>query len=339
MIGVFTPSWPANALLRDKYLHGIRQLESLGFRVLEGSLTRTLRHQGYRSGSPEERANEFMALVVNPEVHCLMSAIGGNNSASLVPFLDFEVIRAHPKIICGYSDVTSLHLSILAYSRLSTFYGPAVTPSFGQWPGVLPETHDSFLDAVQRHRIGSRVLTPPEKWSNELVFNEASGFRSYEAFQRNSGWKVLVGGIVQAPIIVANLDTLMTTAGTSYFPDLDGTVLLIEDADVSLAQEERNLRQLQLLGVFDRIAGLIVGKPHALDKQGAPFDYEDLIMEIVGPRNYPIIANFDCGHTVPMLTIAQLTEIRLAAKSNGPIELTIVDPMISNREASSPVSM
>jgi hypothetical protein len=119
---------------RAKHLHGISQLKSLGFRVVEGELTAAETHQGYRSGSPEERADEFMALILNPEVKALISTIGGENSASMIPYLDFEAIRTHPKVICGYSDVTSLHLAILAHSGLSTFYGPAVVPSFGEWP-------------------------------------------------------------------------------------------------------------------------------------------------------------------------------------------------------------
>ena len=158
--------------------------------------------------------------------------------------------------------------------------------------------------------------------------DETRGFRSYGNFQPNSGWRVLAPGSVEAPIVVANLNTLMTSAGTDYFPRLDGAVLLIEESDAPLAREERSLRQLQLLGVFDQIAGLIIGKPHQLDVQGAPFGYDDLILEIVGPRNYPIIANFDCGHTVPMYTIAQLTTICLIAELNGNVEFMVMEPMV-----------
>ena len=108
-VGIFTPSAPAHVRFREKYLHGLRQMESLGFRVREGALTARATSQGYRSGTPRERAEELMALVLDPEVRGIVATIGGMNSSSLVPFLDFDAIRAHPKVICGYSDVTALH--------------------------------------------------------------------------------------------------------------------------------------------------------------------------------------------------------------------------------------
>lgn len=84
-----------------------------------------LAHKGIRAIAPVQ----FMKIIRDKSVSALISTIGGANSSSMIPYLDFDEIRAHPKVICGYSDVTSLHLSILAYSGLSTFYGPAVMPS------------------------------------------------------------------------------------------------------------------------------------------------------------------------------------------------------------------
>lgn len=329
-IGVFTPSSPANVRFREKYLHGVDQLRALGFRVIEGPLTASLKDEGYRSGSPQERAAEFMSLVQNPAVKAMISTIGGANSSSLISFLDFDAIRTNPKIICGYSDLTSLHLAILAYSGVSTFYGPAVMPSFGEWPTVLEETRDSFLDAVQRHRNGSRKLLPPPRWSNHFRDAGTDAWKvEPRQFQPNAGWRVLNKGTVRAPLIAANLNTLLTAAGTSYFPQLDGVILMIEEMNASLEEEERDLRHLQLLGVFDRIAGLIVGKPEFYSSGGAPFGYDDLIVEIVGPRSYPIVSDFDCGHTVPMLTLAQMTMVSLDVSHDGGVSFVIEEPMVS----------
>jgi muramoyltetrapeptide carboxypeptidase LdcA involved in peptidoglycan recycling len=253
-VGIFTPSAPAHVRFAAKYRHGRAQLEALGFRVLEGPLTARQTHQGYRSGSPQERAAEFMALILDPSVKALVSTIGGDNSASLIPYLDFDAIRAHPKIICGYSDVTSLHLAILAYSGLSTFYGPAVVPSFGEWPALLPETRGSFLDAVQRHRAGARRLEPPARWSNHFRDAATDAWKDEpQRFESNPGWRVLVPGEATAPVVVANLATLCRNAGTAHFPELAGTVLLLEEMDAPLAREESNLRQLQILGAFDEL--------------------------------------------------------------------------------------
>ncbi len=328
-IGVLAPSMPAHIHFREKYLHGLARLRSLGYNVIEGSLTAEGMHQGYRTAPPDERAAEFMELVLNREVRCIMSAIGGMNSSSLIPYLDFGAIRENPKIVCGYSDITSLHLSILAYSGLSTFYGPAVMPSFGEWPEELPETREWFLDAVERHRSGARTVRPPSRWSNHWRDARTDAWKvEPRAFEVNEGWRVLRQGRVTAPIIAANLNTLAAAAGTGYFPDLSGMILLIEDSAAPMSLEERSLRHLDLVGVFDRIVGLIVGKPEFFRDEGAPFGLDDLILEIIGERNFPIATGFDCSHTNPMMTIAQMTPTTLDCGAGFDVTVTFEEPMI-----------
>lgn len=330
VIGVFTPSSPAHMWFREKYLHGLGQLRAMGFQVREGPLTASGTHQGYRSGSPRERAAELMALVTDPGVHGIVATIGGLNSASMLPYLDFAAIRAHRKVICGYSDVTSLHLGILARAGLSTFYGPAVVPSFGEWPAVLPETADSFLDAVQRHRAGPRTLSPPARWSSHFRDAATDAWKTEpRQWEANPGWRTLVPGRATAPLVAANLDTLTRLAGTPYLPPLQGTILLLEEMDAPLAREEANLRHLQLMGLFDGLAGLLVGKPERFDAQGAPFGYDALVTEVVGAQAYPIVTGFDCGHTHPMLTLAQGTRVTVDARGGTEVSVILQEPMVA----------
>jgi len=329
-IGVFTPSSPANVKHREKYLHGISVLKNMGFKVIEGSLTASQKSQGYRSGTPQERANEFMDLIRDSKIKAMISTIGGANSSSLIPYLDFDEIRHNPKIICGYSDVTSLHLSILKYSGLKTFYGPAIMPSFGEWPDILPETKESFLDAVSNRTDGVRKLSPPKHWSNHLRFAPGQWKTEPRQFHDNPGWKVLNHGSANAPILVANLNTLMTSAGTSYFPNLEGKILLIEEMNAPLSEEERDLRHLERLGAFDIISGLILSKPEIYEQENAPFDYDDLLLEIVGQnRKYPIVSQFDCGHTNPTLTIAEMTKASLTANTGYDVNFELLESMVN----------
>jgi muramoyltetrapeptide carboxypeptidase len=328
-VGIFTPSSPANVKHRDKYLHGVEVLKRMGFNIVEGELTRSQRAQGYRSGTPKERADEFMALIRDKSVSAMISTIGGANSSSMIPYLDFDEIRANPKIICGYSDVTSIHLAVLAHSGLSTFYGPAVMPSFGEWPDMLSETKESFLEAVQSHREGPRRIKPPARWSNHCRFAPGEWKSTPREFLKNQGWRALNSGLAEGSLIVANLNTLMTAAGTNYFPNLEGKILLIEEMNAPLSEEERNLRHLERLGVFDVLRGLIVSKPEVYDQQGAPFDYDNLILEIVGTdRRYPIVTQFDCGHANPMLTLAEMSEVRLSAGVGFDTSLELLCPMV-----------
>jgi len=121
----------------------------------------------------------------------------------------------------------------------------------------------------------------------------------------------------------------MSAAGTSYFPDLENKILLIENMAVSLSTEERNLRHLERLGVFEVISGLIVGKPEIYNNEEAPFDYEQLVLEIVGSsRKYPIVTEFDCGHTNPTLTIGELTKMRVLVGKEFQVEVTLLEPMV-----------
>jgi muramoyltetrapeptide carboxypeptidase len=79
----------------------------MGFKVVEGPLTASEKSQGYRSGTPKERAEEFMTLIGDPNVKCLISTIGGANSSSMIPFLDFDLIRAKPN--CWHKPSLSNH--------------------------------------------------------------------------------------------------------------------------------------------------------------------------------------------------------------------------------------
>ncbi|XYH97890.1 S66 peptidase family protein [Sorangium sp. So ce1128] len=332
-IGIFTPSYPAHVVFRDKYLHGREALRALGFRVIEGELTAKAVAEGYRSGSPEERAREFMDLVTNPEVRALIATIGGANSSSLLGYIDFERVRECPKIICGYSDVTALHMALLTQSGLSTFYGPAVVPSFGDWPRVDEQTLGSFLDATGRHTDGARTLLCPPRWSNHFRDAKTSEWCTVpRRYEPNAGWRALVAGDAEGPAIVANLNTLLSLAGTRYFPPLRGAVLILEQMDCRLSREERQLCQLEAMGTLDDIAALVIGKPETYETEGAPFAYDDLLLEVLGPRRgYPVVTNFDCSHTVPMLTIAQMCRIRVRADPGDGVEVTACEPMVQVR--------
>lgn len=331
VIGVCTPSWPAHVLFREKYLHGLEQLRALGFQVREGSLTARATAQGYRSGTPQERAAELMELFEDPAVRGIVTTIGGNNSSSLIPYLDFARIRQNPKIFCGYSDITSLHLALLHYAGLRTFNGPAIVPSFGEWPCCLPETRDSFLAAVSGGH-GERELAPPAQYSRHQRDWKTDAWRTQpRKMLDNPGLRTVYPGSVDAPCVVANLNTMVTAAGTPYFPSLDGKLLLIEEMSAPLTQEERSLRHLQLLGVFERVAGLVIGKPEFPSNNDAPFSFEELVKEIVPQRaGVPVVLDADIGHTVPMHTIAQATPLRVDARQGQPARLFVLEDMVGD---------
>ena len=319
-IGIFTPSVPAYQHNLSLFENGLRNLQKLGFAVKLGTLTAAYAAQGYRSGSGKERAAEFMSLIEDPSVHGLISTIGGYNTSSMLRFLDFEKIAKSQKVICGYSDVTSLHMAIHKKSRLQTFYGPALMTWFGEWPDGVVESTEWFLDAVMEDRNGPHEIKPPDRWSCHRRSWENGDWKNLEReWKPNEGWRVLAPGSVTAPILALNLNTMLCLAGTEFWPDLHGHILLIEEEAAPLAKEERCLMQLSLIGVFKDIAGLIVSKPEVHNPADAPFTYDDLIREVVGRVNYPIVTNFDCGHTIPMMTVPQGARVELIAPESGQV--------------------
>lgn len=325
-LGVFTPSSPSYAANEGLFENGLEVLKRLGFKIKLGKLSAQRKSEGYRSASGQERAEEFMDLIEDQEVDGLISTIGGNNSSSLIPFLDFEKIRLKRKVICGFSDVTSLHLAILKYAGLKTIYGPSVMCWFGDWPNGVPESSEWFLDATIHHRTGIRTVHVPKQWSNHGRRWDNGDWKTIpREWKQNEGWRVLNEGSVQAPILALNFNTLVSAAGTPYWPDLSGKILLLEDMLAPMSRTERHLRHLSLMGVFDQIAGLIIGKPEVFQQENAPFSYEDLFKEIIGPRLYPIVSNFDCSHCVPMLSIPQLSLVEMIAKDNFNVSFQFMD--------------
>lgn len=328
-IGVFTPSTPAYQGNPEMFLNGVKNLENLGFKVKLGSLTEKRAFEGYRSGSGKDRANEFMELIKDDEVNALISTIGGMNSNSMIPYLDFDLIREKRKIVCGFSDVTSLHLAILKYAGLKTLYGPAVMCWFGEYPNGIEESVDSFLSAVTACDNYPKEIKPFTRWSNHFRDWGNGDWKNLpRKWKPNEGWKVLNSGKAEGELVVANLNTLMSAAGTEYFPDIEGKILLIEEMSAPWSLEERSFRQLQLMGVFDKIIGLIMGKAEMPNNQGAPFSLDDLLLEVVGQRSYPIVSEFDCCHTVPMLTIGERCSVALEAGSGYDVKLKIMDSFV-----------
>jgi muramoyltetrapeptide carboxypeptidase len=315
-IGIATPSFPGHIILQNKFEKGVNFLKAKGFKIKLGQLTASSASQGYRTGSAAERANEFNSLYKDPEVDAVIFSIGGANSSSLLPYLDYDFIKANPKIVCGYSDVTSIHAALNSLCGLCTFYGPAIIPSFGNHPEPDTFTFENFLIQTGYHGPFETYEFPcPSQYSDHFIDATQANWTSVKRiFKKNEGWKTLRKGRVTGQLFSYNLNTLVTLAGTPYFPALQQSILCIEQMNTNMANEERTLTQLLQTGVFDKIQGLIISKPEKFDFTHANIRIEELLTELLpSASNFPVVLNFDCGHTHPMLTIAQGVQCTLSA--------------------------
>ncbi len=328
-IGIFTPSFPAHVVFRDKYLHGINQIKELGFNVIEGKLTASLKTQGYRTSSGKDRADELMSLFLNKNIQGIVSTIGGSNSSSMLDHLDFEMIKAHPKVFCGYSDVTSLHMAINKFSNLSTFYGPAVMPSFGEYPHFLDYSKSSFLAAVGMNE-SIQTISPPKVWSRHIRDIPSGDWKIKErSYIEQPGWNcVNFNNTITGPIVVANLNTLLKLTGTKYFPDFNNKIIILEEMSADFDLQERQWTQVKQIGMLSKAKALIVSKPEKINSKEAPFSYQDLIEEALHGLDIPRVYNFDCGHTSPMITLAQGTNVELKNNSKNELEFKLIENMV-----------
>ena len=308
-VGVFSSSSPISATVPVRYERGRRYLESKGLTVIDGALYG--KSDFYRSGSVKARADEFNALLRDDRIQILMASIGGNNTNSILPYIDYEYFAAHPKIIVGYSDVTALLLGVYARTGVPTFYGPSLAASFGELPPFVDWTFAAFEDTVLHPAAEPRDWPMPPYWTDERI-DWSTQSRSKE--QRPNAWLTVRPGAAEGRLIGGNLNTMEGFFGTPYMPEIrEGDILLLEDTKKDACVIERSFSLLKLAEVFDRIGGLILGKHELWDDNGTGRRPYEVMREVLGDVDFPILAEFDCCHTHPMLTMPIGCRVRLDA--------------------------
>lgn len=300
-IGIFSSSSPISSTVPARYKRGREYLEKKGFRIIDGSLFG--KKDFYRSGSIRERAEEFNRLLYRSDVQVLMASIGGNNTNSILPYIDYGYLKAHPKIIVGYSDTTALLLAVYAKTGLVTFYGPALASSFGEFPPFVDWTYENFekiLCGLGQEKIPYEYLKP-SCWTDEFI-DWSSQDRAKEAYENK--WICVNPGVCRGRLVGGNLNTMEGFFGTEYMPVIkQGDILFLEDSLKDASTIERSFSLLKLAGVFERIGGIILGKHEKFDDNGTGRKPWEILMEVLGNPDFPILAEFDCCHTHPMLTL------------------------------------
>lgn len=298
-IGIFSSSYPLTAIAPQATRDAAAYLEEHGFAVHFGALTG--KREFYRSGTIQERASEFNALLADPEVDCLMASVGGFVSNAMLPYIDYDLLREHPKVIVGMSDVTALLLGIYQKTGMTTYYGPNLVTHFAQKPPFLRETLDSFMDVAFHRAPRPYTYRKPEVYSDELTnWSEPVTAKA----PRANSWITVQGGSATGRLIGGNLNTITSIMGSPYIPEIrEGDILFMEDTEKWAAYSERYFSMLLLCGVFDKVSGIILGKHRQYDDQGTGRTQADILLEVLHGRDLPILAEVDCGHTIPMLTL------------------------------------
>lgn len=240
-----------------------------------------------------------------------MSTIGGTNSNSMLPYIDYEAFQRNPKMIIGYSDATAILLALYAKTGISTFYGPALVPSFGEFEPLVNDTYKFFEEYFLQPQTLPYEIQKPPYWSDEPV-NWLE--KTVEKKVIKNEWKTVREGVVEGRLMGGNVNAMYGFIGTPYFPVIaEGDILLMEDCMKNAAIVEKNFAMLKLHGIFDKISGIILGKHECYDDLGTGRQPSDILLEQLDGINIPILAEVDICHTQPMHPIAIGKRVRLDA--------------------------
>lgn len=164
-VALVSPSWCAAGLFPHRVERGRHYIESLGLRldVMPNALAIT----GWTAGTAQQRVDDLHAAFADPSVAVVLCAIGGNHSNELVDLLDYDLIRANPKVFQGLSDITVLHCALQRHAGLATFYGPALVTNLAEHPTVFEAT-DRSLRAAWFGTAAMTYAAVPE-WTDEFL--------------------------------------------------------------------------------------------------------------------------------------------------------------------------
>jgi muramoyltetrapeptide carboxypeptidase len=323
-IAIVSPSWCGPAELPAAYRRGLAALRAHGYDV------RVMAHaegrRGWVSGTPQERVADLHDAFADPDVRAVLCTIGGLHSAQLLPLLDFDLIAANPKIFCGYSDITSLHLAIHGMTGLVTFYGPAVIPQWGAVGGPLDYMVDHFAQVVEGPQPAG-ALPRADFEIQDTDFERAE--RTGEPLRRSPSRprEVLRSGRASGPLVAACLPVARNLLGTPWQPDVGGHVLVLETPEQPYDPEtaDADLTHLRLAGWLDGLAALVLCRPYGFTDEQTELLHEAL-MEQVALWDYPVIARVEGGHTDPLPTFP----LGVGVEVDGD-EIVFQQPAVSDR--------
>jgi muramoyltetrapeptide carboxypeptidase len=276
---------PASNVKRGDLEAGCEGLRRAGYRPIYSDSI--FDQDLYFAGSVERRAHELEEMFVRDEVRAIICARGGYGANYLLEALDWEKIKAHPKIFVGYSDVTTLLTHFADAAGLVSFHGPMVAKDW---------LHEDGVDMAS----WQAALAATKAWEPELG--------------AGSGVTGLVDGAAEGILYGGCLSILVASIGTPYEIKTEGTILFLEDLAAKPFQIDRMLMQLKLGGKLDGVRGIVFGEMRdCMQTANQSYTLEQVVSRIVGQSGVPVAYGVRSGHvkarniTLPIGVHAGLT--------------------------------
>jgi len=295
---VIMPFAPASPAEPSRIAAGMAELRRLGWRVAERP---SIVNDGYFAGTTTTRRDELVGALERHDIAALVGTRGGYGSNYLLDNLQIST-SANPKIILGFSDLTSLQIYLWQRFQWITFYGPMLAAGLDAGPGA-PDGYDkkSLLAALQNTDTG---------WELDLQA------------------EVLHPGEAQGRVLGGCLTLVETAIGTQWDLRTDDAILVLEDRGMKPWQVDRALMHLKQAGKFTNVRGIVLGDFPECEAPvvGSP-TVRDVCQRILAPLGVPIVFGAPVGHTMrPMLTVPLGVKARLSAKVAGVLE--ILEPAV-----------
>ncbi|WP_034451022.1 S66 family peptidase [Butyrivibrio sp. AE2032] len=314
-IAIISPSWGCAGSPRVlwKYHLGCQRLKELGLNVVPSP--NALRGTEYLKNNPQSRADDIMWAFRNKEIKAVMAAIGGNDAATLLPYLSAETITCNPKIFCGYSDVMALHLFCFR-AGLMTFYGDNLLPTVAETGGWHPYSRywfeKVFFDSAP---IGE--ITASKDWS--FSKDNLTDKSCRKTYTDNSGYCYVQGkGKISGRLFGGHGDlrTIRNSDGSEIVrrEDMDGSILFFEDIPEFCTVDYMAdfFDWLGVKGYLQILKGVIIGK---MRMQSGFEPYAERIRQVVTDKYHcadlPVMGGLNFGHSSPMFILPYGAEAEL----------------------------
>ena len=279
---------PASNIQREMLDAGVARLHELGYEVVLGESI--FRQDLYFAGSAQERARDLTAMFEREDVRGILCARGGYGSNYVLPYLDLDVIRRHPKALIGYSDITSVLTWLTDELGLVTFHGPMATKDFGHADGVDLETWFGALEG--------------------------------QSLVERGGLKALAAGTDEGFLYGGCLSILVASLGTPYEIETGGAILFLEDVGAKPYQIDRMLMQMKLAGKFEGVRGIVFGEmKECIQSPGQPYTLQQVVLRVIGDLGVPVAYGLRSGHvSSENITLPFGVRARLSVGGNVQLE-------------------
>lgn len=258
---------------------------------------------GYLAGTDANRAADINAMYADPEVRAVFAVRGGWGGARILPLLDWDAIRANPKLFIGFSDVTAIHLAFAQRAGYATIHGGNASSSW------QPQSWESLWRLA--FSGDKAVLGGPEA--------EAQSGRTARTIHGGKATGRLLGG---------NLTIVSTLMGTGWLPDFKGAILFAEDTNEAEYRVDRMLQQLRLAGVLGELSGIVFGQCtgcRTTEPDYNGFTLDQVIDQYLTPLGIPAFTGANIGHVAGQLSLPSGARVELDADART---IRLLEPIV-----------